>query len=387
MKKHLCAVACLLVTASLANIAADDQATPQTGQLRTAKAPNPTLPSRVFVDVNGGYRIGTLTFAESRTDTYFAETASWTADYEVKGAPVFDAGGGVRVWRNFLAGVSYSQYRDTNAASIVGAIPHPFFFNQNRSISGESEALKHQERSLNVNAIWSIPLASSLEVAVFGGPSFIAVKRSFVKDIAIDDVYPFETASFNHATVEEVKRNEIGIQGGADVTWLFSQHVGLGATVRFTRASARFATPAGGTTSVDLGGLETIAGLRIRLGGRGAPKSRVEPQAPPRQATPSIRRVRPEPESAPPSEPSDPVVAEKTPPSASSDRLVAIAKGRLPVYVRPEVLQSPLVVLGAGTRLTVLDDFGEWLRVEFNDRQWGRRVGYVERRLVAVDQP
>jgi hypothetical protein len=54
--------------------------------------------------------------------------------------------------------------------------------------------------------------------------------------------------------VEEVKQNELGIHGGADVTWLFSQHIGLGATVRFTRASANLATPSGGTYRLILAG-------------------------------------------------------------------------------------------------------------------------------------
>ena len=47
----------------------------------------------MFIDVNGGYRFGTLTFGETHTDLYFTENKSWTADYEVKSAPMFDVGG------------------------------------------------------------------------------------------------------------------------------------------------------------------------------------------------------------------------------------------------------------------------------------------------------
>jgi opacity protein-like surface antigen len=145
-------------------------------------------------------------------------------------------------------------------------------------------------------------------------------------------------------------------------------------------------------------GLRFVAGSRGRTGHRveaprkpRAPEPRAtETNVPPPQntpATPPIRPVPPKLERTPPSEPSEPMVTEKTPATASSDGLVAIAKGQLPVYVRPEVLQTPLVVLPAGIRVTVLDDFGEWLRIEFNDRQWGRRVGYVQRRLVTISQP
>jgi hypothetical protein len=40
--------------------------------------------------------------------------------------------------------------------------------------------------------------------------------------------------------------------------------------------------------------------------------------------------------------------------------------------------------LPAGTAVRILEDKGDWVRVEFNDQQYGRRVGFVERKYVQI---
>lgn len=55
-----------------------------------------------------------------------------------------------------------------------------------------------------------------------------------------------------------------------------------------------------------------------------------------------------------------------------------------PIFVRPEASRTPLVVGKEGSLLRVLADEADWYRVEFDDPQWGRRVGYVRKDDVAV---
>src|SRR5687767_10208596 len=130
MSKQLSVLCLVLLTVTTASLLADDQPTPRPAvkQPSGSAVTKPVLPSRVFVNLNGGFQSNTLSFGDTRTDPWFGESASWTADYRVKSGPQFDLGGGVRIWRNLLAQVSYSQFRDTHAAAIVGQVPHPFFF-------------------------------------------------------------------------------------------------------------------------------------------------------------------------------------------------------------------------------------------------------------------
>ena len=57
-----------------------------------------------------------------------------------------------------------------------------------------------------------------------------------------------------------------------------------------------------------------------------------------------------------------------------------------PIFIQPGA-QTPLRVAKAGTALKVLQEEGEWLEVEFNDPQFGRRVGWVQKKLVQVLRP
>ena len=73
--------------------------------------------------------------------------------------------------------------------------------------------------------------------------------------------------------------------------------------------------------------------------------------------------------------------------SQATGRLTAITATSAPVFVLPDATRTPLRVLVPGTRLRVLREQGDWLRVEFEDPRWGRRVGYIERKNVDMSGP
>ena len=55
-----------------------------------------------------------------------------------------------------------------------------------------------------------------------------------------------------------------------------------------------------------------------------------------------------------------------------------------PIYVTPVVTQTPLRVAAPGTTLQVLEDQGEWAKIAYNDPQWGRRIGWVQRSTIRI---
>jgi hypothetical protein len=64
----------------------------------------------------------------------------------------------------------------------------------------------------------------------------------------------------------------------------------------------------------------------------------------------------------------------------------ATAASVAPIYLQPGA-QTPLRVAKAGTLFKVLQEEGEWVEVEFNDPQFGRRVGWVEKKLLRISRP
>jgi opacity protein-like surface antigen len=65
----------------------------------------------------------------------------------------------------------------------------------------------------------------------------------------------------------------------------------------------------------------------------------------------------------------------------------AVVTQNAPIYVLPDVRRQPLRTAAPSTRLRVVEEQGEWLRVEFQDPQFGKRVGYVESKYVQISRP
>ena len=55
-----------------------------------------------------------------------------------------------------------------------------------------------------------------------------------------------------------------------------------------------------------------------------------------------------------------------------------------PIFVQPDARLIPLRTAAVGTMLNVQTVDGDWYRVEFQDPQFGRRVGYIEKRFVTA---
>lgn len=58
-----------------------------------------------------------------------------------------------------------------------------------------------------------------------------------------------------------------------------------------------------------------------------------------------------------------------------------------PIYLRADAALTPLRTAAVGTTLNVLQDLGDWLQVEFQDPQHGRRIGWIRRAQVRVAAP
>lgn len=204
------------------------------------------------------------TFSTSTVFQTNIESGSVSTNYPIRRAPLFDVGGGARIWRNLGVGVSVSYTTQDDDAEVTAKAPHPFFFNQPRTATGSQSVLR-QETGVHVQALWMIPATLHLQIGVFGGPSFYMAKQGLVTAVNYSESYPFDTATFTNALTEEQSRNAIGFNAGVDVVYLFGSRIGVGAIARFSRAQATFDLVNGGTAPVDIGGVQLGGGLRLRF--------------------------------------------------------------------------------------------------------------------------
>lgn len=248
---------------------------PPPKQKSAGEPPRRTAPSsssdtdRFFISANGAQQQGALAFQDSRSESYFAETRSWTADYAAKREAGFDVGGAVRLWRDLNVGVAFSRFEAQNRTAVIGgSIPHPFWFERPRTISGESDALRHSERTVHVSAQWTLPRISRLRLSVFGGPSFVAVRRQLVEDVTFTQTYPYNSATYQTAVIRSVSGSRTGFHSGVDASWFFMRQIGVGLIVRYTSAEVDLKSPATGRdVPIDLGGVQVGGGVRFALRG------------------------------------------------------------------------------------------------------------------------
>ena len=213
------------------------------------------------MNVSGWYQPGSQNFAATVRPIDFAETSIVDTSYETGSVPGFDAGGGVRVWRNLAVGVDVSYLSKADSGAINAQIPHPFFFNRLRAVAGDASGLAHEETAVHLQALWMVPLRDRWQLAIAGGPSWFSVGQDLVSDVTVTQTYPYDTATFASATITHRSGSRIGFNAGADVTYLLRRHVGLGFGVTYSRASI----PLDDTLTVEAGGARVGGGLRFRF--------------------------------------------------------------------------------------------------------------------------
>ncbi|HEU4687452.1 MAG TPA: outer membrane beta-barrel protein, partial [Vicinamibacterales bacterium] len=174
-----------------------------------------------------------------------------------------DASGAVVVWRNLAVGGGLARFSTSTPTTINAQIPHPFFFNQPRSVTGEFEG-DRSELAVHIQAKWLVPVNDKFLVTIFGGPSFFQVEQTIVNDIDYTESYPFDTATFTGAITDSQSESAIGFNVGGDFAYYFSNQVGVGGVVQYSGATVEMAVPSG-TADVKAGGLQVGGGLRLRF--------------------------------------------------------------------------------------------------------------------------
>jgi hypothetical protein len=220
-------------------------------------------PGRIRISVNAADQVTSRTLTQSFSLPINVESAPISTSIDLASAPMFDVGGSYRFLARLAAGVSVSSLSRDVDGTLNGKIPHPFFFNQPRTISGDLSSLQHKETGVHIYAMYLVPVGSRLDIGVFGGPSHFSVKQDLVTDVSYTASYPYDAATFTGAPKQTVSTSVNGYNVGADVSWRFSRALAIGGLIRFTGASTTLSVASGNEVDADVGGLQTGAGIRI----------------------------------------------------------------------------------------------------------------------------
>ncbi len=218
---------------------------------------------RVHISLNGAFQATTNDFSDRFEFERYLETGSTDVDYPVQGGFIFDAGAGYRFWKNLAGGVSVSYFTRDDVASTTTSVPHPFFFNQPREVTGDATGVKRSETAVHVQAMYLIKSGRRLRLVLSGGPSFFNVEQDLVTEVTVTETFPYDTAAFGAAQKSRKKGSAVAFNVGADVMWMLNRTLGVGGLVRFSRASVDLDATANRTISVDAGGVYAGGGIRL----------------------------------------------------------------------------------------------------------------------------
>jgi hypothetical protein len=219
-----------------------------------------TPAEHVAITIGVSGQVTSTTFTQSISFEAYVETGTIDTTYLISQRARFTAGGVVRVWRGLGVGVSGTTMSATDPAQISGQIPHPINANSPRALSGTADAFHHQS-AIHLQAVYWFQPAPRIDVLVGGGPSFMRVEQDFVSNVSYSQTFPYDTVTFQSATLTREQKNVTGFNVGGEVGFRLVGGIGVGVLARYSRATASF--PDTGASSVKLGGFEVGGGLHL----------------------------------------------------------------------------------------------------------------------------
>ena len=211
---------------------------------RAGRRAQPT--DRVYISINGAFQTGGEDFGETVTFVENAENGTFSTDYDVKSGPALNISAGAPMWRNLAVGVGVTRFSHSTPIALTASVPHPFFFNRARSVTGDIGGLKREELAVHIQARAMFTPSPKIPGVVFAGPSFFSVKQGIVNDFEITETYPYDTATFSRGVTTTVDESKVGFNVGADVGYFFTRQVGVGGTVQWSGTNIE--VPASGGT-------------------------------------------------------------------------------------------------------------------------------------------
>jgi len=228
-------------------------------EAQTAETPEPK--TQIFASIL--YNGGTLSLTDQRTFTLFAEEGSFAGDWSTgSGGAAFGIGAARTVWRQLSVGAALEISNGNPTESFETRLPHPFFFDQHRSLEGEETSLSYRETAIHV-LVGYTKTSSRVVISVDGGPSYFLTRSDVVGDLTFADNFPFDSVTL--LSVERVTEdaNGMGFNVGGRVSYRVTPILAVGADLRFSRASVKFTSTGGDEVEFDAGGPRIGAGVTV----------------------------------------------------------------------------------------------------------------------------
>ena len=218
---------------------------------------------RFLLSVSGGVESPGAHISDRVTFERNVETETIDVTYPTTPGVLVDVGVSARVWKRMGVGFAVGHVTGTGTADVSAGVPHPFLFNQPRSVTGRESGMSRGETGVHLQVQYAVPASGRIHVVLGAGPSRIKLTQDVVTDVDVAESYPFDTADFVRAVTKGASASVNGFNAGADVTWRLNRSVGFGGLLRYTRADADLDVRSGHSLSLKAGGFQAAGGVRL----------------------------------------------------------------------------------------------------------------------------
>jgi hypothetical protein len=235
-------------------------------QTRPSKPqPRPPRPfvERGFITISAGLQAAAEELSEHVQFEANAETGTLDATYPGRTGVLFDGGAGFRIHKTLGVAVAVSRASRSGTADVSAAIPHPFFDDRDRIVSGQARDLTRAETAVHAQLYYDLNPRGRWRAKLFAGPSYFSVEQELIAEVRAVEAFPFDTAEFGSAETSKASGSGIGFHGGVDAARMFTRRIGLGALLRYSRASVDLDGTGSGTVSTTAGGFQAAASVRV----------------------------------------------------------------------------------------------------------------------------
>lgn len=217
---------------------------------------------RKKITIRLGYNAGFATQSNSvswQREIYY-ENAAFGVDYNVKKGNSFNCGLGYKFSRSVGVEIGVDIASRNLNASYDASIPHPLYFNSPREAVG-SAGYKVSENAAYINLVLTIPI-SRLGLDFFVGPAYFFTSAELIGGLQYSQSYPYSSVTLN-AQNQKISKNVIGFNGGASLTFYFTQSMALFIVGQYFSGTADFQPSETPGLKLSLGGLKAGGGIKV----------------------------------------------------------------------------------------------------------------------------
>ena len=225
----------------------------------------PAPPARQYrfsIALNGLRGNDTLQFADTNQFELFKEQAQIESVYSDPRPQGYELGIQYRVAGPLAVGATVQRFENDRSASYSASLPHPFFFDRFRELSGAQSGLSHEQMAVHLDAVVT-KTWGPLTLEGFGGPSWFLTRTEVLVDVLYEEVFPYNEVVFQGVEGRVVENQPFGYNVGVSATFRVASIFGVDFGVRYSEARSKLFVEEGREIDLDAGGLTFGAGLRF----------------------------------------------------------------------------------------------------------------------------